>query len=58
LEQARAKQQLVTGLIFYNPDQPSLQEVEDLVDMPLSQLPDAMLRPAPETLQSVMAEFS
>ena len=49
LEQARAKQQLITGLIFYNPDQPSLQEVEDLIDMPLSQLPDEMLRPAPET---------
>jgi 2-oxoglutarate ferredoxin oxidoreductase subunit beta len=58
LEQARAEQQLITGLIFYNPDQPSLQEVEDLIDIPLSQLPDEMLRPAPETLQAVMAEFS
>ncbi len=58
LEQARAKQQLVTGLIFYNPDQPSLQEVEDLIDMPLSRLPEEMLRPAPDTLQAVMAEFS
>jgi hypothetical protein len=45
-------------LIFYNPDQPSLQEVEDLIDIPLSELPDEMLRPAPETLQAVMAEFS
>jgi 2-oxoglutarate ferredoxin oxidoreductase subunit beta len=58
LEQARAEQQLITGLIFYNPNQPSLQEVEDLIDIPLSQLPDEMLRPAPETLQAVMAEFS
>jgi 2-oxoglutarate ferredoxin oxidoreductase subunit beta len=58
LEQARAEQQLITGLVFYNPDQPSLQEVEDLIDIPLSQLPDEMLRPAPETLQAVMAEFS
>jgi 2-oxoglutarate ferredoxin oxidoreductase subunit beta len=58
LEQARTEQQLLTGLIFYNPDQPSLQEVEDLIDMPLSQLPDEMLRPAPETLQEVLAEFS
>jgi len=58
LELARAEQQLITGLIFYNPDQPSLQEVEDLIDIPLSQLPDEMLRPAPETLQAVMAEFS
>jgi 2-oxoglutarate ferredoxin oxidoreductase subunit beta len=58
LEQARAEQQLLTGLIYFSPDQPSLQEVEDLIDMPLSQLPDEMLRPAPETLKAVMAEFS
>ncbi|MGD8815469.1 MAG: 2-oxoacid:ferredoxin oxidoreductase subunit beta [Anaerolineales bacterium] len=57
LEQARARQELVTGLIFYNPEQPSLQEVEDLVDIPLSQLPETLLRPAPETLESIMAEY-
>jgi 2-oxoglutarate ferredoxin oxidoreductase subunit beta len=58
LEQARASQHLLTGLIYYNPDQPSLQEVEDLIDVPLSQLPDEALRPAKETLQEVMMEFS
>jgi 2-oxoglutarate ferredoxin oxidoreductase subunit beta len=58
LEQARASQQLLTGLIYYNPDQPSLQEVEDLIDIPLSQLPDEALRPAKKTLQEVMVEFS
>lgn len=57
LEQARARQELVTGLIFYNPEQPSLQEVEDLVDIPLSQLPETLLRPAPETLETIMAEY-
>jgi 2-oxoglutarate ferredoxin oxidoreductase subunit beta len=57
LEQARARQELVTGLIFYSPDQPSLQEVEDLIDVPLAQLPDELLRPAPETLDGIMAEY-
>ena len=57
LEQARANQQLVTGLIFYNPGQPSLQEIEDLIDVPLSQLPDEAIRPSRETLQELMAEF-
>jgi 2-oxoglutarate ferredoxin oxidoreductase subunit beta len=57
LEQARARQELVTGLIFYNPDQPSLQEIEDLIHVPLSQLPDELLRPAPETLDAIMAEY-
>ncbi len=58
LEQARAKQQLITGLIYYNPGQPSLQAVEDLIDLPLSQLPDEALRPSRETLLEVMAEFA
>jgi len=58
LEQARASRQLLTGLIYYNPDQPSLQEVEDLIDVPLSQLPEEALRPAKETLQELMLEFS
>jgi 2-oxoglutarate ferredoxin oxidoreductase subunit beta len=57
LEEARSRQVLITGLIYYNPDQPSLQEVENLVDIPLVELPSDLLRPSFESLQEVMADF-
>jgi 2-oxoglutarate ferredoxin oxidoreductase subunit beta len=57
LHQAAARQVLVTGLIFYNPEQPVLQEVEDLVATPLAHLPPEALRPSEETLQEVLADF-
>jgi 2-oxoglutarate ferredoxin oxidoreductase subunit beta len=57
LHQAAARQVLVTGLIFYSPDQPVLQEVEDLVATPLAHLTPEALRPSKETLQEVLADF-
>jgi 2-oxoglutarate ferredoxin oxidoreductase subunit beta len=57
LHEAAAKQVLVTGLIFYNPDQPVLQEVEGLVATPLAHLPSEALRPSEETLKEVLADF-
>jgi 2-oxoglutarate ferredoxin oxidoreductase subunit beta len=57
LQEAHVNQLLVTGLIYLNRDQPSLQRVQDLVETPLSQLPPQTLRPSRDSLASVMAEY-
>ena len=48
---------LVTGLIYFNEDQPPLNEVENLVDTPLAHLEDTRLRPSKESLTEIMSEF-
>jgi 2-oxoglutarate ferredoxin oxidoreductase subunit beta len=57
LEETRAHQILATGLIYINKDQPPLQEVEDLVDTPLTKLGEKDLRPSPESLLEVLESF-
>jgi 2-oxoglutarate ferredoxin oxidoreductase subunit beta len=57
LEDARAKQLLVTGLIYLNRDQPPLPVAEDLPEEPLASLPPEKLRPSEESLADVMQEF-
>jgi 2-oxoglutarate ferredoxin oxidoreductase subunit beta len=58
LESARSKGEFITGLIYINQERPSLTEVMNLTDTPLSQLPDDKLRPSPEALGDIMSEFS
>lgn len=53
LEEANAKQWLMTGLIYINPEQPSLMDIYNLTDTPLNRLPLHRLRPTPETMQKV-----
>jgi 2-oxoglutarate ferredoxin oxidoreductase subunit beta len=55
LEEARAQQQFITGLIYVNGDRPSLAEHERLGEAPLAALQQANLRPARETLERIMA---
>ncbi len=57
LEETRARMVLTTGLIYINKDQPPLQEVEDLVDTPLTKLEEKDLRPSPETLIEILETF-
>ncbi|OGO18302.1 MAG: 2-oxoglutarate ferredoxin oxidoreductase subunit beta [Chloroflexi bacterium RBG_16_48_8] len=57
LEETRARQVLATGLIYINKDQPPLQEVEELVDTPLTRLREEDLRPSPESLLEVLESF-
>jgi 2-oxoglutarate ferredoxin oxidoreductase subunit beta len=57
LEQGRAKQELVTGLLYLDEDLPTLQETENLVDAPLAALPEETLRPARESLEALLEEF-
>ncbi|MBN1145718.1 MAG: 2-oxoacid:ferredoxin oxidoreductase subunit beta [Anaerolineales bacterium] len=53
LEQANAKQWLLTGLIYYNPHPPSLVDIYNFPETPLNRLGERRLRPPRETIQSV-----
>lgn len=53
LEEANAKQWLITGLIYIDPDQPSMAEIYNLTDTPLNRLPESRIRPSRETMQSI-----
>lgn len=55
LEEANANQWLVTGLIYIDPDEPSLIDLYDLPEEALNRLPESRLRPAPETIDQVNA---
>ena len=51
LEEGEQNNWLVTGLIYVDPDQPSLYDYLDLCDEPMNRMPSEKLRPAPETLE-------
>ncbi len=53
LEEANAKQWLLTGLIYINTDKPSLFDVYNLTDTALNRLPAQGLRPAKESIHEV-----
>ena len=53
LEEADQNRWLVTGLIYVNPDQPSLYDFMDLTEDPMNRIPAGELRPAPETLDLI-----
>jgi 2-oxoglutarate/2-oxoacid ferredoxin oxidoreductase subunit beta len=53
LEDAERNNWLVTGLIYVNPEQPSLYDYLDLVDEPMNRIKSEDLRPGPETLEKI-----
>ena len=55
LEEANAKQWLLTGLIYINPNQPSLMDIYNLTETPLNRLPEVRLRPSKESITKVNA---
>ncbi len=56
LEEAEQKQQLITGLIYVDPNQPSLFDLYDLPeDRPLNRMQEDELRPARETIDQINA---
>ena len=57
LQQAEVNEEFITGLIYYNPERPSLAEVSHLTDTPLAQLSDAQLRPDKDALQDLMKAY-
>ncbi len=57
LEEAREKQEFITGLLYIDQSRPPLTEVENLVDTPLARLPQSQTRPSRESLAKIMQEF-
>lgn len=53
LSEAEHNNVLVTGLIYVEPNYPSLRDVYNLPDEPLNRMGEDRLRPAPETIQKV-----
>lgn len=53
IEEANARQWLLTGLIYINEGQPSLLDLYDLPDTPLNRLPENRLRPSRESLEKI-----
>lgn len=52
--EARAKQQLLTGLIYHNPGKPSFDDVSNLPETPLHSLQPEDLRPSREQFEAIM----
>jgi 2-oxoglutarate ferredoxin oxidoreductase subunit beta len=57
LEQARAEQLFITGLIYVAQDRPTFIDTCHVVDTPLVELREEQLRPSREALASVMAKL-
>lgn len=55
LQEAEDKNELITGLVYYDPDRPALAEVEEMVNTPLAHLSNEALRPSREALEGLMA---
>lgn len=53
IHEARDKQQLVTGLLYYNPEPPDLNKLLNMTDTPLCQLTEKDLDPGPEILKKI-----
>lgn len=47
----------VTGLLYYDPNQPSLTQSLDLSDTPLSQLSEDEMRPSSDSLDEILANL-
>jgi len=55
IEDARRKQQLTTGLLYYKADQKDLCGLMEMTDTPLCQLTESALDPGPEALDKINA---
>src|SRR5512138_486354 len=53
MEESERNNWLVTGLLYVEPNRPTLTEAYNLVDTPLNRLTEADLRPAPEMIKTV-----
>jgi 2-oxoglutarate/2-oxoacid ferredoxin oxidoreductase subunit beta len=58
LEGAEAKGEVLTGVLYLNTSKPTLLEVLNLVDVPLSTLPQDCVRPSRAVLNQVMEELT
>ncbi len=57
LEKSRVSNELITGLLYLNDEQPILQDTAGLVNTPIVELSPEVLRPSRETLDKLLTEF-
>ena len=57
LHRAEVAQKHVTGLLYFNPGKPTLDDTLNLVETPLAELPDERLRPSRKSLEELLASF-
>ena len=55
--EAEKEDKHVTGLLYFEEGKQTLDETENLVDMPLADLPEEMMRPSKQTLDELLANF-
>ena len=53
LEEANREEELITGLIYIDTEQPSLFDIYNLTDKPLNRLTEDEIRPPRETIDTV-----
>jgi 2-oxoglutarate ferredoxin oxidoreductase subunit beta len=58
LEQAEKNKWLLTGLIYVDPDQPTLYDYLDLTEEPLNRMPPEKLRPSKESLLQIIKSMA
>ena len=54
IEEAKEKQEFITGLLYINESRPSLPELEHLPETPLARLGDPQVRPSRESLETLL----
>ena len=57
LNQAKAKDETLTGVLYVNTTSPTFLDMINMTDQPLATLPASTVRPGPEVLQQVMEEL-
>jgi 2-oxoglutarate/2-oxoacid ferredoxin oxidoreductase subunit beta len=57
LMEAHEKGEVLTGVFYVNPEKPTFTDLLNLVDEPLSSLPQSVTRPSKEVLDKVMASL-
>ncbi len=55
IHESRVSQQLLTGLLYYRPNIPDLNQMLNTTDTPLAQLKEKDLDPGPDVLKKIMA---
>ncbi len=58
MEEARANQEFITGLIYIDESRPTLPDLVHLPETPLAFLPEEQLRPSREAFDKLMAELA
>ena len=57
IEEARRKEEVLTGILYVNPSSKTFPDLLHMVDEPLALLPQERVRPSPAVLEEIMEEL-